>query len=224
MGGDRFRFYACSSVTGMGDRDNGAGSSVTCWDRGENRLRIRRRVLVRYKRRHQLYDRRYRDSFSPKRVEFLAARLAKVAKNIDCFGRDHLAYLNERLIRFHISIDDLFSDLFGAGEHSRRGQDTHSANLGVKPDQCWSFGLFVLERVRVAFRCFLDEFFVKLLPADFLLSQPLRACLNFVEFNKVASTDVAPMAAPISAARAEMIDAFMRLSLICVSLRIASRR
>ena len=180
MGGDRFRFYACSPVTGMGDRDNGTGSSVTCRNHGANRLRIRSRVLVRYEPRHHLYARRYQtpsvrsDSNSSRQALLKSPRIS-IALVVTIFS-----YLNERLIRLHISIDDLFSDLFGAGEHSRRGQDAHSANLGVKPDQCWSFWLFVLERVRVAFRCFLDEFFIKLLPADFLLRQPLRACLGFL--------------------------------------------
>ena len=54
------------------------------------------------------------------RPEFFAARFAKIAKNVDGVLVDHLAQFKKRLGWLQINIDDLLTDLLGAGEDFRR--------------------------------------------------------------------------------------------------------
>ena len=54
-----------------------------------------------------------------KRSEFFAVCFPELVKNVDGILVDHLAQLKKRLVWLQIHIDDLLSDLLGAGEDSR---------------------------------------------------------------------------------------------------------
>ena len=54
------------------------------------------------------------------RTEFFAGRFAEVAQNVNGVLVDHIAQLKKRPVWFQIHVDDLLSDLLGAGEDFRR--------------------------------------------------------------------------------------------------------
>ena len=84
------------------------------------------------------------------------------------------------LVRLQISLRDLSPNLFGAGDDAWRGQQAHSANFGVKLDQCSHFRFFVQERIGIALRGGFDEFLIKVLAATSLVYQPLQMCLGLL--------------------------------------------
>src|ERR1700745_801665 len=83
------------------------------------------------------------------RLEFCATGLAEFANKVDRAAVDHLPQLNEALVRFQISVEDLPRDTFGSFDDLCRGQDAHPVNLGIEVDESGNirFRIFVLERM-----------------------------------------------------------------------------
>ena len=113
-----------------------------------------------------------------KRLEFRAAGQSEFMKQIDRPAMDHLPQFEEGFVRRQICIDDLLIDFFGTFEDPRRGQDAHSAQICVKPNQAGNVRFVVLERVNIAFGGLFNEFFVEVLSADEVVGAPLGTYLR----------------------------------------------
>ena len=111
--------------------------------------------------------------FSAQPIHFRAASRAEIVQRVDCSAVEHLAQLEEALVRRQIRIEDLSHDLFSAFENLRRGEDPHPVQSCVKLYQTGNIRFVLLERVDIAFRSLLDELFLEVLPAQDLLRGPL---------------------------------------------------
>ena len=139
-------------------------------------------------------------------LQFFAAGCAEFAHKIDRAAVDHLPQLNEALVRFRISVDNLLCEAFGDFDDLGRGQDAHPVNLCIEVDESGNIRFFVLERMNIISRGRLDELLVEVFVGA---ARPAQAAAC-VPRSDASTTSPAPRSVrrspPSSVARAVVAD------------------
>ena len=101
--------------------------------------------------------------------KFYPTGIGENAKRIESALIHQVPQLGDGHVWRQIRIDNRSGDLFGGVDDLRRAYDAHPADFCVNLDQGRSVWFVVLNPVGIGFRSVLDEFFVEVPPAEFVL-------------------------------------------------------
>src|ERR1700756_5371485 len=111
------------------------------------------------------------------RFKFTPTRFAEVTEKVSLSRLEQFPNLciRHRYRRFKKCVDNSSEHLFGRGKYRGGRHHAHAAYLLIQDSQRGDFGLCVLKRIREAFRSYLNEFLIEILPTEPVLDDPLRA-------------------------------------------------